>query len=362
MYYLVYLTERCNLACAYCESPGIKRRLPQDASFDLEALIRFLAADPELSLWFFGGEPLLRADLVAALLARLRPVHVMLQTNGFFLDRLSDAALAKIDVIAVSLDGPRPVTDRGRGAGTYDTVLREVAALRKRPYAGHIDVRLTVNPGTEVQKVVQHFLGECEVAFDAVHWQLNALFHPQPWVDAKATIRKWFARSYNPQVSALVALWAEALAAGRLIQIVPFARLMHSLLTHETMAHLRCGAGSQMWAVTTDGSIFPCPALRIYPQHKTGSIETMLPADLGRDDVLTGPCASCEVRALCGGRCLYANRHNEWDAEGFALVCDSVKHLIHALEAVVPVAAAAIDRGQVRLEDFRARRDYEVIP
>jgi uncharacterized protein len=362
VYYLLYLTERCNLSCAYCENPAIKQALPQDTTFNVDTLVRFLNRDPHLSIWFFGGEPLLRVDLIEELLTRLTPEHVMLQTNGLLLDRLSAAALEKLDVIAVSLDGPPDVTDRGRGAGTYAAALKQARLLFARGFAGDLDVRLTVSPGDEVRRSVEHFLNDCDLPFHAIHWQLNAMFHQQPWGQAKATIRKWFERSYNPGVSALVNHWVAELERGRLLQIVPFARVMHTLLSDEPVCHLRCGAGSGMWAITTNGAVFPCPALRIYPQYEVGRLETLAPADLSARDELTGPCTTCDVRRVCGGRCLYANKQNEWDAEGFALVCDSVKHLIGQLRGVEPRARRAIDEGKLQLEEFARCRDYEVIP
>ncbi len=363
MYYLVYLTERCNLACSYCENPAIKAARLQEASYSLAALTHFLNQDPDLRLWLFGGEPLLRIDLITELLQCTRPKHVLLQTNGLLLDRIPESTLHGIDAVAISLDGPPEVTDRYRGAGTYSKAIAQAQALRARGYRGRVDARLTINPGMSIARSVQHFLHDAEFHFDAIHWQLNALFHAEPWGQAKKSIRRWFQEVYNPEIRALVQQWASSVVTTRKVrQIVPFARLMHSLLTHETVSQVRCGAGSQMWAIATDGAVYPCPALRIDPHYKVGDLQALTPAQLGRHDTLREPCKSCDVVGLCGGRCLYANRRNEWDAEGFALVCDSVKALLAALREVESAVRDTVTRGQVPLEAFAEVADYEVIP
>jgi len=362
VYYLIYLSERCNLSCAYCETPSTRERLTQDAAWDVDALSEFLRRDDDLALWFFGGEPLLRIDLIEALLSRLEPAHVIVQTNGLLLDRLPDSLLPQISVIAVSLDGPRELTDRYRGAGTYDSAIAQAVALRARGYAGRLDVRLTINPGIDAQRAVSHFVDGCELEFDAIHWQLNALFDDRFWRESERQIRRWLTDLYNPQVSRLVDAWAAELEQGRLRQIVPFARVMHTLLTGQLLNRPQCGAGGAMWTVTTDGDVYPCPVLRSHPKYSMGSFSELTPGALHSPVTLGEPCTSCRVFDICGGRCLYANVENEWDEDGFRLVCATVEHLIAELERVKPTAERAIARGDVCIDDFARCREYEVIP
>jgi uncharacterized protein len=362
VYYLIYLSERCNLSCVYCETPSTRGRLTQDAAWDVGALSEFLSQDDDLALWFFGGEPHRRIDLIEARLARLEPAHVIVQTNGLLLDRIPDALLPQISVMAVSLDGPRDLTDRHRGAGTYDSAIAQAQALRARGYTGRLDVRLTVNPGVDAERAVSHFLGDCDLEFDAIHWQLNALFDDRFWRESERQIRRWLTDLYNPQVSRLIDAWAAELARGRLRQIVPFARVMHTLLTGQLLNRPQCGAGCAMWTITTDGDVYPCPVLRSLPRYNMGPFSELTPSTLRSSVALGEPCTSCRVFDICGGRCLYANVENEWDEDGFRLVCATVEHLIAELERVKPAAEEAIARGHVNIGDFARCREYEVIP
>ena len=181
MYYILLLTERCNLNCVYCENEASRSlREHQDAEYSIDTLIDFLSRDPDLGIQFYGGEPLLRVDMVEEILARLTPKRVSLQTNGFFLDKLSDAALKKIQVIPVSVDGPQKVTDGMRGVGVYSHVIKQVQKIRERGFEGSIDARMTASAGMDIFKAVTHLLTNDEFQFDNVHWQLNVLFGKKP--------------------------------------------------------------------------------------------------------------------------------------------------------------------------------------
>lgn len=363
MYYLIYLTERCNLACQYCDSRESRQRFLQDIDYPLAALADFLGKDPECALQFYGGEPLLCADLLAEIVRLAHPKHVVVQTNGLLLDRLQPPLLHAVDLVSISLDGDRELTDRGRGAGTYDRAIAQAQALRERGFRGRIDVRMTISPGTRIYDAVSHFVGACAFAFDGVYWQLNVLFHEIDWRRDRRFLEHWVARAYNPDVSRLVDLWAGALTRGdKPLRLVPFAALMHDILSGDRVSGVRCGAGQNMWTITTDGQVFPCPVMRGGKDHSAGHISTLHPAALGANAVLLPPCDRCEVLGLCGGRCLCANQQQRWGEEGFRLVCDTVKHLIAELQRVAPSFEAAVAAGRLALDDLAVGSDYEVIP
>jgi len=61
----LFLTENCNLRCRYCYVP----KQPRDMSLDVgRETIEFMLAAPEsvkrVSIYFFGGEPLMVTDLM----------------------------------------------------------------------------------------------------------------------------------------------------------------------------------------------------------------------------------------------------------------------------------------------------------
>jgi MoaA/NifB/PqqE/SkfB family radical SAM enzyme len=76
-----------------------------------------------------GGEPLLFTSFteVIALLNELG-VRVNVNTNGLLVSENIEA-LSKVDSVSVSIDGPRLIHDKARGAGTFDRAAAGVQAL-----------------------------------------------------------------------------------------------------------------------------------------------------------------------------------------------------------------------------------------
>jgi uncharacterized protein len=108
---------------------------------------------------FFGGEPLLRMDLIRELVAEGGRMtgrgegrfHFKITTNGLRLDeRLLDFAQEHDMLVAMSFDGIAPAHDRHRrapdGSATFDRLLPKLRLLlAARPYAS---IFLVVNPDT----------------------------------------------------------------------------------------------------------------------------------------------------------------------------------------------------------------------
>ena len=102
VYFHLILTDECNLCCSYCRAKAfldlpesdceraviIDENLPVDVAYDTEELYRFLKRDPSPTLTFYGGEPLLRADLIERIMHEAPVQRFMMQTNGLLLDRL----------------------------------------------------------------------------------------------------------------------------------------------------------------------------------------------------------------------------------------------------------------------------------
>ncbi len=135
MYFHLIITDECNLCCSYCRAKAFKETecredqdaepieidpfLPSELDFDLSLLYNFLKKDPSATLTFYGGEPLMRIDLISTIVQNAPVQRFTMQTNGLLLDRLSPETISRFATILVSLDGREDLTDANRGAGTY---------------------------------------------------------------------------------------------------------------------------------------------------------------------------------------------------------------------------------------------------
>ena len=169
MYFHLILTDRCNLCCKYCrakafenleESEGeraliIDENLPVELEVDLNLLYEFLKKDPAVTLTFYGGEPLLRADLIEQIVRESPVKRFMIQTTGLLMDRLPKDIVNRFTTILVSIDGRKTLTDTNRGEGVYDRVMQNVRTIRANGFTGELIARMTVTEATDIEEADQ---------------------------------------------------------------------------------------------------------------------------------------------------------------------------------------------------------------
>jgi MoaA/NifB/PqqE/SkfB family radical SAM enzyme len=135
------MTNHCNLRCKQCAQwgengvfvqPGRPAFAREVSTQDWKKFIRRMAPFCPF-IYFFGGEPFQRKDLLELVrYAHGHHVVTMVNTNGHFLKgRCHDIVRSGLDYVMVSLDGPREVNNRirlGKGDG-YATVVAGVEEL-----------------------------------------------------------------------------------------------------------------------------------------------------------------------------------------------------------------------------------------
>lgn len=152
-------TEKCNFRCTYCyEDFRIGRMAPATVTA-LKRLIDERATDLQvLRLNWFGGEPLLAADIVLDVSGHAHALCAdcgidmdgEVTTNGYLLtlDLLERLKAVGMRAFQVSIDGDRDSHDRtrvlGSGAGSYDTIMQNLLAARRSTLDFHIVLRLHI--------------------------------------------------------------------------------------------------------------------------------------------------------------------------------------------------------------------------
>jgi uncharacterized protein len=374
MYFHLILTDRCNLCCKYCrakafedleESEGeraltIDENLPIELEFNLEHLYEFLKKDPSVTLTFYGGEPLLRADLIEQIVRQSPVERFMMQTNGLLLDSLPSEIINRFTTILVSLDGRKDLTDANRGEGVYDRVMRNLRTIRKNGYTGELIARMTVTETTDIVDAVRHLATNPDNAFSSIHWQLDANFAGD---FSLRRFREWADGSYNPGIRSLVRYWVDHMeTSGVVLRWYPFLDPMEDLLLGKT-SRLRCGSGYANYSIMTDGNISPCPIMIGMSRYYVGHISHSHPLELDRI-VVGGECTECRIRDFCGGRCLYSNITQPWGEAERQLVCATVENLHTALHDALPRVEALIRGGKITLKNFEHEKfnGCEIIP
>lgn len=323
MLFILILTPRCNSNCRYCGGfeEGI---MPEKIRYDLEDLLRFLRGYPELSVAFYGGEPLLEAEKMVEIMRKVRAKYFILQTNGLLLEKLKREDLKKFSTILVSLDGREEVHDFYRG--NYKKVLKNVREIKKG-FDGELIARMTASQETSIYEDVMSIISL--KTFTHVHWQIDAIWSRDGiWRD----FEKWV-EDYNAGIRRLVKFWISEMLKGRILGIVPFLGVATAIF--EGFRHPPCSSGFESFAITTDGRILACPICPEFEWNQLGDIFT----GIRKKPELLPPCPECNYFRFCGGRCLFFNRERLWGEKGFKLVCSTVKNLVDSILAYSHVIA-----------------------
>ena len=311
----------------------------------------FLKDDDEITIQFYGGEPLLKMDLIEEIMDKIPNVKQWsVQTNATKLHKIKDYYLKRFDSILVSIDGRREITDTNRGKGIYDLVLKECNYIRKRGYKGDLIARMAISEVADICEEITHLASLRNPHFDHIHWQLDSQWDDTPnarWKNFNA----WVYNSYNPGISKLVDWWLSKLEEGKVVGLVPFLPILKSLIFN-VPSQLRCGAGNDSFAINPNGTISVCPISPEFEFSIIGDIKLNSSQSIRNSMFVGNPCPKCDIYSVCGGRCLFINKTKLWGEIGFNKVCGTVKHLVSELKRIKQLVQELIEKGIIKKEEF----------
>ena len=140
----VILNLDCNFNCIYCYEGGMKGRfyMTGETAYLLLDFIksRFTPDKKSVNIDFYGGEPLLSADLIKSISAQMKSFTesrgasytFTLVTNGSLFKRriAEDLAALGLKGIKITVDGPPEIHNACRpfksGAGSFDTIIKNI--------------------------------------------------------------------------------------------------------------------------------------------------------------------------------------------------------------------------------------------
>lgn len=147
------LTEQCNLRCKYCgympkyiDNGYQLKEMTEDIAFKAIDILMKNSHESEIcNLGFYGGEPLLKLDLIKKCIMYIKdkypfrkPVY-NITTNGVLLnDEIADFLIENDIKVVISFDGPKQYQNKYRvdynGNSSYEKVYQNIQAFyRKNP-------------------------------------------------------------------------------------------------------------------------------------------------------------------------------------------------------------------------------------
>lgn len=132
------ITKRCNYRCARCSAHSpeeMKKNLAEEMNAEDYKKIVDEVSFYKPAIYFCGGEPTLRDDLVEIIkYIKKKKMVCAMTTNASLLneDMAKKIVESEIDFVSISLDGDRETHDKVRGVpGAYDNVMKGVEYLKK---------------------------------------------------------------------------------------------------------------------------------------------------------------------------------------------------------------------------------------
>lgn len=132
------VTSSCNLHCAGCYSRSNKETVDSEPVKQLngEEWLKIFEEASKLGINFIllaGGEPLLRFDVIKAA-SKVQNIMFPIFTNGTFMNDLYfDLFKDYRNLVPIlSIEGNKETTDKRRGAGIYDKLVKNMDELNNR--------------------------------------------------------------------------------------------------------------------------------------------------------------------------------------------------------------------------------------
>jgi len=129
---IVSITNRCNFKCKMCDIS--RNRIEELSTSQWQQVIKDIGSYGVQTIVFSGGEPLLREDIFDLIsFTKDNSMGACLTSNGCLIDEEVAYKLrqAGVDVVNISVEGPRRIHDYLRGRGGYEKALIALENLRK---------------------------------------------------------------------------------------------------------------------------------------------------------------------------------------------------------------------------------------
>ncbi|MBI4800724.1 MAG: radical SAM protein [Desulfarculus sp.] len=235
-----FITNRCNLRCAYCDIP-VNRHFPEMSTRQIAGMLDEFSRLGMLKFSCSGGEPLLREDLGEVLdHAASLGVVTSITTNGKLLPRRA-AGLQRLNTMLLSLDGDQDF-QRCTKNNDVDQILRSVELVR----SNGTQVWLSTVALSQTGSQLDFLFGICR--------DLGLKLLLQPFQGELIPGRAFDQQATQQQLSGL---FRRALdKAPDLLANTP--DYVDMILQDQYLHPPRCLAGRRTCFINSNGDVFPC--------------------------------------------------------------------------------------------------------
>ena len=372
----LHVAHTCNLNCEYCFAAQGKYHGERALmSFEvgkaaLDFLVKNSGRHVNLEVDFFGGEPLMNFDVVKELVAYARSIEgeygknfrFTLTTNGMLVDDdVIDFANRECHNVVMSLDGRREVHDRlrqdYRGNGSYDKIVPKFQKFAKSRGDTGYYIR-----GTFTHNNVD-FTNDIFHMADLGFTQLSM----EPVVSAPGTPYALTDEDLPKLLEQYEILAKDMLRREEEGKPITFYHYMLDL-SHGPCIYKRiagCGSGSEYFAVTPTGDLYPCHQFVGDERYKMGDVWNGVTNNTLREEFMScnvyarHECDDCFAKLYCSGGCAANAYHATGSISGiYEYGCKLFRKRIECA-IMMKVAEAEMGSGDTEFESDDAQTSAE---
>jgi uncharacterized protein len=312
-----YLTEACNLRCTYC----YLEKNPKRSNLTVgKAVVDFLldaSADKRnLSIRFFGGEPIIELDLISKVVAYAKhkteaspkKISFDMVSNGTLLNKGVVKKLESLGVrVIISTDGTRTTMEQNRPFFNSNQTFEHFERGIKNAISTQVakKARMTLSPSqadviADIKYLIKLGYKVIQITTaNNVEWQ----------------------EQYLEQIYQQIAdFYIESARAGNVPPLQVTNKLLlnkHQIMHGKYLTPSRgfCSAGKEMLGVSVDGSLYLCHRfVQLGEQFCMGSVFSGVDKDklayfstVDTAKLHHEKCNSCHALKYCPGSCMAAN-------------------------------------------------------
>lgn len=323
----LFVTQDCNLRCRYChpmrEGNIAKKNMSKEVALAaVDLLFKESGNTADLTISFYGGEPLLQFDLIKTIVRNSnrkagelnKNITFSITTNGTLLTEEIINFLADNNIhVTLSIDGGPDTHDANRvfpgGTGSYAKLFDGYTRLKKR--TGHIVSLAVVNNLQTSLEDIARSIQDIGIPVVAVAPAIRA--------DGELDFGDSEVERYNRDFHDMVRYFLDNGLFLREMPPIDFSgvfKYLHKRSRNETS----CNASYEKIAVDADGNILPCANFLGKSRFLMGNVLEGMDKSLQKtfkDLRVTNnqTCRSCWARYLCGGGCPYYSSNRYEDLE-----------------------------------------------
>lgn len=325
VFFMIDLTNHCNMACRYCLRDSEDSLAANVTSAEtIEKICQYILNycrtydEKEITIQPWGGEPLLEKERIFQIQDILHnggiDPCITIETNGILLNELMIQELRRRNIwVSVSIDGPAAVHDTQRvfhnGSPTHSVVERNLLRLYEA-YEGNISVIATVTKETysKTNDIICYLVKDLHLQNIKINF-----VHKSSFIDNTdlCMTSEEIGSAALQILKTLIELTKEGYTVS---DYNTYTKLMNLLFNQRNDVCIcdGCHGGRRMITFDYHGNVFPCDVTD-YPEECLGNItaepdlvrmvENAIPKKSYFKEKKQPQCENCQWFCYCRGGC-----------------------------------------------------------